>query len=138
MNSLRTVLLLLGIFLMSGNVAVPPFAGAGRAVASEPCPAEAEIEAQLSQRRENLVGMKSGLDHLMSGRANMDASPLALFTVDLKDEAAVARRIDELKNVVGASAAAITKPEMDPVLACALERARTRQQAESVLPLAKV
>jgi hypothetical protein len=108
-NSSRSVLvLLLGMSFVMVNMSVPLLGDRCQGSAKEPCPAEAHIKAQLSQRRENLLKMKSGPDHLISERANMDASSVALFTVDLKDKATVKRRTGELKNATEASAMDIT------------------------------
>lgn len=66
------------------------------------CPGAADLTVALDERVVQLTALRKRLSTFVSGAQLTESAPAALFTVDLADPAAVARRVAELRSYAGA------------------------------------
>lgn len=102
------VALLLAAWIAPGA----PFAAAGTKPAKTPAaPAKKAEPSPLEQRVRQLRDTRDRLNLFLSGQKPIDMPPEALFTVDLANEEAVARRVKELSGKAAAAKSPPGEPE---------------------------
>lgn len=108
---LRYIASLPGLLLLV--VVLAPDAIANPDAQALPCPTVGVTRSELASRKDKLVKLKSGLEDFMSGKRVEDIPLTALFMIDLSDDKAVARRVQDLQDVNKEKVA-------DPFLDCAV------------------
>jgi hypothetical protein len=97
------------------------------------CPDVAALTDELNERFDNLTSIQTGLENLLSAKAIKYEGTGALFLVDLNNDKAVAKRIEELKTLAQNRQNVASSP--DAVLNCALNHEQTRRMRESILAI---
>lgn len=94
----KSIIILICAFFISLSINTRIFAETAYAE-PPPCPSKDNILSEIEKRNNNLLKIETGIRELMEGKSGGNVSPTAFFTVDLDDNSAIARRIDELKKL---------------------------------------
>jgi hypothetical protein len=118
----RYTVRLITILVMISFIAIPLLAPADDAgIEIALCPAGDELGKQLSERLDQSRDTARRLDVFITGEQAPDSPPSALFTIDLQNEAAVQRRVIELKQIE-ADPALVLSPMTRTLLDCAARK----------------
>jgi hypothetical protein len=104
-------------------------------ITEQSCPPVKELVEKLSQRKESQQKVVAGLQNLLSGKTINDTPPASLFTVDMKDTAAVKRRVTELRGLGQTSPTQRLALDADSLLTCALSKPETHNDGVAIIEL---
>lgn len=95
----KKALLIIACFLLTALSANKHLHAKTALAAPRPCPSEAILFSEIELKKQDLLKIEAGLSELIKSGAGGNASPAALFVIDLNDKEAIAKRVEELNKV---------------------------------------